>query len=224
MHTPSYVIWEVEGVLDEEDIRVLVKRDEFESICEDVFQRIKAPIDLALISAGIDITNIDQFIIVGGATRVPRVQSLLQEVWGHELGKNINADEAGAMGAVYRAADLGQGFKVKKFHVKESVVFPIKIDLEREVDTQEGTKVTKTVNRSLFPTGNKYPQKKVMTFNKHTSDFTFSVNYGNNEHISKQEIRAASVENVSVVSVVGVTTAFKKHNEEGNEAKGIKVR
>lgn len=58
---------------------------------------------------------------------MPRVQSILQEAWGQELGKNINADEAAAMGAVYRAADLGQGFKVKKFHVKESVVFPIEV-------------------------------------------------------------------------------------------------
>ncbi|KAK3850211.1 hypothetical protein Pcinc_043076 [Petrolisthes cinctipes] len=214
---------QVEGVLDEEDFRVMVKREDFESVCEDVFQRIRAPVDSALISAGMDITTIDQFIIVGGTTRVPRVQSLLQEVWGHELGKNINTDEAAAMGAVYRAADLGQGFKVKKFHVKESVVFPIEVDFEREVETQEGTKVTKTVKRSLFPTGNTYPQKKVMTFNKHNSDFVFSVNYGNNEHLSKQETRAASVQNVSVVLVKGVTTAFKKHKEEGNEAKGIKA-
>ncbi|KAK4297071.1 hypothetical protein Pmani_030475 [Petrolisthes manimaculis] len=214
---------QVEGVLDEEDFRVMVKREDFEAVCEDVFQRLRAPIDSALISAGMDITTIDQFIIVGGATRVPRVQSLLQEIWGHELGKNINADEAAAMGAVYRAADLGQGFKVKKFHVKESVVFPIEVDFEREVDTPEGTKVTKTVKRSLFPTGNTYPQKKVMTFNKHNSDFVFSVNYGNNEHLSKQETRAASVQNVSVVLVKGVTAAFKKHKEEGNEAKGIKA-
>lgn len=74
--------------------------------------------------------SVTQFIIVGGATRVPRVQAILQEVWGKELGKNINADEAAAMGAVYRAADLGQGFKVKKFHVKEAVVFPIEVRTE----------------------------------------------------------------------------------------------
>lgn len=64
---------------------------------------------------------------MGGATRIPRIQQILQELWGRELGKNINADEAAAMGAVYRAADLGQGFKVKKFHVKESVLFPIEV-------------------------------------------------------------------------------------------------
>ena len=68
-----------------------------------------------------------QLIIVGGATHIPRIQSTLQDLWGHELGKNINADEAAAMGAVYRAADLGQGFKVKKFHVKEAVLFPIEV-------------------------------------------------------------------------------------------------
>ena len=44
-----------------------------------------------------------------------------------ELGKNLNTDEAIALGAVYQAAALGQGFKVKKFNVKEANVFPIEV-------------------------------------------------------------------------------------------------
>lgn len=63
------------------------------------------------------------------------------------------------------------------------------MDFEREIEAEDGTKTTKTVKRSLFPTGNTYPQKKVMTFNKHTSDFSFSVNYGLNEHLSKKELK-----------------------------------
>lgn len=46
-----------------------------------------------------------------------------------ELGKNINADEAAVMGAVYRAAEVSNGFKVKKFIVKDAVLFPIQVRL-----------------------------------------------------------------------------------------------
>lgn len=223
---------QVEGVLDEEDFKLPVSREEFEKMCSDIFDRVRAPVDAALISAGMDISSIDQFIIVGGATRIPRIQAILQEVWGRELGKNINADEAAAMGAVYRAADLGQGFKVKKFHVKEAVLFPIEVDFERRVEVADppagsGTSgngvVTKVVKRSLFAVGNNYPQKKVMTFNKHTTDFTFSVNYGVNEHLPRDELRMANVQNLSSVQVEGVTAAFQKHISEGAEPKGIKA-
>lgn len=214
---------QVEGVLDEEDMKLMVKREKFEELCADVFDRVRAPIDAALISAGMDISSIDQFIIVGGATRIPRVQAILQEVWGKELGKNINADEAAAMGAVYRAADLGQGFKVKKFHVKEAVVFPVEVDFERQIENEDGSSSIKVVKRSLFAFGNNYPQKKVMTFNKHTSDFNFRVNYAENEYLSKLERLAAKTDNISHVFVSGVTAAFQKHQEEGIEPKGIKA-
>ena len=46
-----------------------------------------------------------------------------------ELGKSINTDEAAALGAVYQAAHLGKGFKVKKFAVKEATMFPIQVRL-----------------------------------------------------------------------------------------------
>ncbi|XP_050731958.1 hypoxia up-regulated protein 1-like [Eriocheir sinensis] len=224
---------QVEGVLDEEDFKLHIKREEFEEMCADIFERVRAPVDAALISAGMDISTIDQFIIVGGATRIPRIQQILQELWGRELGKNINADEAAAMGAVYRAADLGQGFKVKKFHVKESVLFPIEVDFERKVENAAAATadpsdpppppMSKVVKRSLFAVGNNYPQKKVMTFNKHTADFSFAVNYGVNEHLPKNELRMANVQNLSTVEVSGVTAAFEKQVAEGADPKGIKA-
>lgn len=214
---------QIEGILDEEDFKLSVKREEFEELLTDVFERVRGPIDAALISAGMDISALDQFIIVGGATRIPKVQSILQEVWGRELGKNINADEAAAMGAVYRAADLGQGFKVKKFHVKEAVIFPIEVDFDRQIENDDGTTSIKTVKRSLFAVGNTYPQKKVMTFNKHNTDFSFFVNYAELEHLSKSEKLAANAVNISQVTVSGVTSAFQKHQQEGSESKGIKA-
>jgi len=85
-----------------------------------------------------------------------------------ELGKSLNTDEAAAMGAVYKAADLSTGFKVKKFITRDAVVFPIDVDFERHyADDESGDAHTKTVKRSLFVRMNQFPQKKIMTFNKH---------------------------------------------------------
>jgi len=90
------------------------------------------------------------------------------------------------MGAVYKAADLSTGFKVKKFITKDAVVFPVLVDFEREAENEDGSKVLKIIRRTLFSHMNPYPQKKILTFNKHVGDFTFYVSYGDLP-VSKEE-------------------------------------
>lgn len=68
-----------------------------------------------------------QVILVGAGTRVPAVQNQLTDAIKSELSKNLNTDEAAVMGAVYKAADLSTGFKVKKFITKDAVIFPIQV-------------------------------------------------------------------------------------------------
>lgn len=64
---------------------------------------------------------------MGAGTRMPKIQEILSDVVKKELGKNINTDEAAVMGAVYKAADIATGFKVKKFISKDAVVLPIQV-------------------------------------------------------------------------------------------------
>merc|ERR1711994_912947 len=105
-------------------------------------------------------------ILFGGGTRVPKVQDILTEfIGGQELGKSLNTDEAAAMGAVYKAADLSSGFKVKKFITRDAVIFPIDVDFKRPIENDDGSAGFKVVKRALFGLMNKYPQKKIMTFN-----------------------------------------------------------
>ena len=61
--------------------------------------------------------EIHEIILAGAGTRVPKVQEMLNDFIGKdkELGKNLNTDEAAAMGAVYKAADLSTGFRVRIF-------------------------------------------------------------------------------------------------------------
>lgn len=58
---------------------------------------------------------------------MPAVQERLMSLAGADLGKSLNTDEAAVMGAVYKAADLSAGFKVKKFLTKDGVLFPIQV-------------------------------------------------------------------------------------------------
>lgn len=79
---------------------------------------------------------ISHVVLVGAGTRMPKVQEKLSQYVKTELSKNVNTDEAAALGAAYKAADLSQGFKVKKFVTKDAVVFPIQIVFDRMIDNK----------------------------------------------------------------------------------------
>jgi hypoxia up-regulated 1 len=104
-----------------------VTREQLENLCSDLFDRVTQPIERALTASKLTLDDIGHIIIVGAGTRMPKVQEVLAAFTKRELGKNLNADEAAALGAVYRAADLSTGFQVKKFMTKDAVVLPIEV-------------------------------------------------------------------------------------------------
>ena len=76
---------------------------------------------------------------------------------------------------------------MKKFITKEGVLLPISVDFEREFEDDDGKPAVKQVKRSLFARMNPYPQKKIMTFNKHVGDFGFNVQFDELEHLMEKE-------------------------------------
>ncbi|NXA42897.1 HYOU1 protein, partial [Eudromia elegans] len=213
---------QIEGLLDDIDFKAKVSRQEFEDLCSDLFQRVPGPVQQALSSAEMDLGGIDQVILVGGATRVPKVQEvLLKAVGKEELGKNINADEAAAMGAVYQAAALSKAFKVKPFVVRDAALFPIQVEFTREVEEEDKSKSLKHNKRILFQRMAPYPQRKVITFNRYTDDFEFYVNYGDLSFLNQDDLRIFGSLNLTTVRLKGVGDSFKKHSDY--ESKGIKA-
>ena len=81
------------------------------------------------------------------------------------------------------------------------------------------------VKRTLFPAMNPYPQKKVLTFNKHHEDFSFYVNYGNLSAAGLSDSEAAVLGPVQLsrVDLKGIDAALTKHQQDGVEFKGIKA-
>jgi hypoxia up-regulated 1 len=80
---------------------------------------------------------------------------------------------------------------VKKFITKDAVVFPVDVDFVRELEGESSGE--KRVRRTLFSRMNPYPQKKIMTFNKHVKDFTFYVNYNDVDYLGKENISLGQV-------------------------------
>uniref|UniRef100_A0A4W2H5S9 Hypoxia up-regulated protein 1 n=1 Tax=Bos indicus x Bos taurus TaxID=30522 RepID=A0A4W2H5S9_BOBOX len=213
---------QIEGLMDDVDFKAKVTRAEFEELCADLFERVPGPVQQALQSAEMKLDEIEQVILVGGATRVPKVQEvLLKAVGKEELGKNINADEAAAMGAVYQAAALSKAFKVKPFVIRDAVIYPILVEFTREVEEETGVRSLKHNKRVLFSRMGPYPQRKVITFNRYSHDFNFHINYGDLGFLGPEDLRVFGSQNLTTVKLKGVGESFKKYPDY--ESKGIKA-
>ncbi|MDZ4194791.1 MAG: molecular chaperone DnaK, partial [Pseudomonas sp.] len=92
-------------------LNVKISRSKLESLVEDLVQRTIEPCRIALKDAGVDVGSINDVILVGGQTRMPLVQKLVTEFFGKEPRKDVNPDEAVAMGAAIQGAVLAGDVK-----------------------------------------------------------------------------------------------------------------
>ena len=92
-------------------LNVKLTRAKLESLVDDLIERTKKPCEQALKDAGLSASDINDVIIVGGQTRMPKVQELVEQFFGKEPRKDVNPDEAVALGAAIQAGVLGGDVK-----------------------------------------------------------------------------------------------------------------
>ncbi len=87
-------------------LNIKISRAKLESLCSDVFRRLLEPCKKALSDAKLSASQIDEVILVGGSTRIPKVQQLVKEFFGKEPNKSVNPDEVVAIGAAIQGGIL----------------------------------------------------------------------------------------------------------------------
>ncbi len=85
---------------------ITLTRAKFELICDDLFQRSIKPVESAMKDAGLDYSQIDEVILVGGSTRIPKVEQLVRDLFKKDPHKGVNPDEVVAVGASIQGAVL----------------------------------------------------------------------------------------------------------------------
>lgn len=92
-------------------LQLSLSRAQFEKMTEHLIERCKAPVLKALKDSGLKASEIDEVVLVGGMTRVPRVQQVVKEIFGKEPHRGVNPDEVVAIGAAIQGAQLLMGAK-----------------------------------------------------------------------------------------------------------------
>jgi len=92
-------------------LNLSISRSQFERMVDHLFERCKKPVLTALTDAGLKTSQIDEVVMVGGMTRMPRVQQLVKDIFGKEGHRGVNPDEVVAVGAAIQGAQLLLGSK-----------------------------------------------------------------------------------------------------------------
>jgi molecular chaperone DnaK len=87
-------------------LQIKLSRSKLEQLVDDLLQRTMGPVKQALADAGVDPRKIDEVVLVGGSTRMPKVQQLVREFFGKDPHKGVNPDEVVAIGAAVQGGVL----------------------------------------------------------------------------------------------------------------------
>jgi molecular chaperone DnaK len=131
-------------------------RSKLEQLCEDLIQRSVQPVRQALADAKLKASDINEVVLVGGQTRMPRIQQLVRELFGREPHKGVNPDEVVAVGAAIQGGVLSG-------HVKDVLLLDV-TPLTLGIETLGGV-FTKMITRNTT-----IPTKKTETFSTASDD------------------------------------------------------
>ena len=131
-------------------LQMKLTRSRFEQLVEDLLQQTVGPTKKALADAGLNPSKIDEVVVVGGSTRIPRVQQIVKELFGKDAHKGVNADEVVAIGAAIQAGVLAG--EVKDLLLLD--VTPLSLGIE----------TLGSVMTTLIPRNTTIPTRKSETF------------------------------------------------------------
>ncbi|XP_061356723.1 heat shock 70 kDa protein 17 [Gastrolobium bilobum] len=194
----------VESLHGDVDFRSTITREKFEELCEDIWEKSLIPVKEVLEHSGLSMEQIYAVELIGGATRVPKLQAKLQEFLGRkELDRHLDADEAIVLGAALHAANLSDGIKLnRKLGMIDGSLYGFVVELNGpDLLKDESSK------QLLVPRMKKLPSKMFRSIN-HNKDFEVSLAYESEHHLPT----GVTSPEIAQYQISGLTDANEKYS------------
>jgi len=174
------ILIEIESLIKGKDLNLKLTRAKFEDLCKEKFDLCIEPILEVLEKSGDQNDDIDEIVLVGGSTRIPKIQSMLKEFFnGKELNKKLNPDEAVAYGATIEAA-LQMGEYAEDVVLLDVCPFSLGIAVHNKKNEN------KMLMAEVIKKGTKLPCKKMRDFHPaedYQTNILFQVFEGENKYV-----------------------------------------
>eukprot|EP00939_MAST-03C_sp_MAST-3C-sp1_P003885 g3885.t1 len=180
-----------------------ISRRQLENMSGELLERVTGPIDRALAQANLTASDLDAVEIIGGGVRMPKIQELVKERLGVEqLSVHLNGDEAMALGAAFRAANISSSFRTRHVGMQDINPFPIGVrmsgeasDDDNDVEDDDGGEEQAvagddvdgglwTKRATLFKRNGFRDRKRAVAF-KRDRDFTCTLHYEEDANVPK---------------------------------------
>ena len=145
---------EIDALHEGIDFGITITRAKFEDLCGEIFRKTMEPVQKVLLDAKMSKGDVDEIVLVGGTTRIPKIQSLLKDFFGKNLNSGVNPDECVAYGATIQAAALAgiESSKTESILLLDCTPLSLGIETSGQICTV------------LIPRGTTIPCKKKQTF------------------------------------------------------------
>lgn len=232
--TSQEVNFQIECIMQDEDVFGKTKRDKFEKMSLDILKRIKCVFHRILEKTQLNIETLHSVEIVGGASRIPAVKKLVEEVFGKEPSSTLNQDEAVSRGCALQCALLSPSLKTRNFVIEERPSYVVKI-MWKNCDCQVEELV-------VFSLSDIFPAFKLISLTMSKPFFIEALQVINNAEAVKigtyrlgnvpQEVESSGIMRVKVkacmnlhgiFSIISAKMFRKKSGVEKNDEKEIKL-
>ncbi|CCI45987.1 unnamed protein product [Albugo candida] len=198
----------MQSLLDDYDLRTVVTRTLLEEISKDLLDQVLGPVEEALRKANLTRGDIQDVELIGGGVRMPKVQSLLKEFFNvQELGAHLNGDEAMALGAAFRAANLSNSFRVRPIHMTDISTYAIGARLA-DIHLEDEKESTWAKHAPLFTTAHRLGARKAVSLT-HARDMTCTFHYNEPSSLPK-----GVSTHIGKFSITGIKDFYTQHLEK----------